>query len=357
MVPNKSLIFSAVPTHAPIPGEHITLEDRPFDLSARPPQHGITGRTLWISLDPYMRGRMRPASTASYSPAYTLGAPLTAYALVQVLSSDTDIFHPGDIVYGQFPVAEYSAITREMLDRPVVRKVYALEGLPAPLAPLSPWLSVLGSTGLTAYASLYKIGVPKRGETIFVSSAAGAVGLFVGQIARIEGLTVIGSVGDDEKLRFIRESGGFHDGFNYKKERTAEALKRLAPSGVDIYYDNVGGEQLEAALEAMNEFGRIVVCGMISQYNKPAAEQYAVRGLTNVLSKRLKIQGFVVTDPEFFKYREERDEKMIQWLKEGKLKNIEHVTEGIENAAEAFVAMLEGSKAFGKALLKVADPE
>ncbi|KIW70934.1 hypothetical protein PV04_03162 [Phialophora macrospora] len=352
MVPNKSLIFSAVPTHAPIPGEHMTLEDRPFDPSQAPPPQGITAKTLWISLDPYMRGRMRPASSASYSPAYTLGEPLTAYALVQVLASDAEAFSAGDIVYGQFPVAEYSAIPREMLDRPVVRKVRALESD----VPLSAWLSVLGSTGLTAYASLYKIGVPKRGETIFVSSAAGAVGLFVGQIARIEGLTVIGSVGDDAKLRFIRENG-FHDGFNYKKERTADALKRLAPQGIDIYYDNVGGEQLEAAIEAMNSFGRIVVCGMISQYNKPAAEQYAVRGLTNIVSKRLKIEGFVVTDPEFFKYREERDEKMIQWLKEGKMKSIEHVTEGIDNAADAFIAMLEGSTAVGKAVLKMADPE
>jgi NADPH-dependent curcumin reductase CurA len=252
MVPNKSLIFSAVPTHAPIPGEHITLEDRPFDPSQAPPPRGLTAKTLWISLDPYMRGRMRPASSSSYSPAYTLGAPLTAYALVQVLASDAEAFNPGDIVYGQFPVAEYSAIPHEMLDRPLVRKVRALEaGIP-----LSAWLSVLGSTGLTAYASLYKIGRPKPGETIFVSSAAGAVGLFVGQIARIEGLTVIGSVGDDAKLRFIRENG-FHDGFNYKKERAADALKRLAPQGIDIYYDNVGGEQLEAAIEAINNFGRI----------------------------------------------------------------------------------------------------
>jgi NADPH-dependent curcumin reductase CurA len=254
MVPNKSLIFSAVPTHAPIPGEHITLEDRPFDPSQAPPPRGLTAKTLWISLDPYMRGRMRPATSSSYSPAYTLGAPLTAYALVQVLASDAEAFNPGDIVYGQFPVAEYSAIPHEMLDRPLVRKVRALEAEAG--IPLSAWLSVLGSTGLTAYASLYKIGRPKRGETIFVSSAAGAVGLFVGQIARIEGLTVIGSVGDDAKLRFIRENG-FHDGFNYKKERTADALKRLAPQGIDIYYDNVGGEQLEAAIEAINNFGRI----------------------------------------------------------------------------------------------------
>ncbi|KAJ9603487.1 hypothetical protein H2200_012265 [Cladophialophora chaetospira] len=351
MVSNKSIIFAAIPTHAPVPGEHITLEDRPFDLSQPAPPNGLTAKTLWVSLDPYMRGRMRPATTASYSAAYTLNEPIVAYALIQVISSKYEKFTKGDIVYGQFPVAEYSVITHEMLDKALVRKVHELTN-----APLSNWLSILGSTGLTAYSSLYKIGAPKAGETIFVSSAAGAVGLFVGQIAKIEGLKVIGSVGDDEKLRFIKENG-FDDGFNYKKEKTADALKRLAPDGIDIYYDNVGGEQFEAALAAINNFGRIVICGMISQYNKPAEEQYAIKGITSILSKRLIVQGFVVTDPEFFKYREERDEKMIQWLKEGKIKSIEHVTEGIENAGDAFVTMLQGSKAVGKAILKVADPE
>ena len=251
MVRNKSLIFTAVPTHAPITGEHITLETCDFDKSQTPPEHGLTAKTLWVSLDPYMRGRMRPAQTTSYSPAYTLNEPITAYALIQVINSAHEGFSTGEIVYGQFPVAEYSVVTREMLDRPLVRKVHEIEN-----APLSNWLSILGSTGLTAYSSLYRIGAPKAGETIFVSSAAGAVGLFVGQIAKIEGLRVIGSVGDDSKLDFIREAG-FDDGFNYKKERTKEALQRLAPKGIDIYYDNVGGEQFEAALGAINNFGRI----------------------------------------------------------------------------------------------------
>lgn len=251
MISNKSIIFTAVPTHNPVPGEHITLEDRPFDPSQLPPQNGLVAKTLWVSLDPYMRGRMRPPTTASYSAPYTLGEPIVAYAIIQVLSSNDPRYAKGEIVYGQFPVAEYSIVTKELLDRVVTRRVHHLEN-----APLSNWLSILGSTGLTAYSSLYRIGTPKAGETIFVSSAAGAVGLFVGQIAKIEGLRVIGSVGSDDKLDFIRENG-FDDGFNYKKEKTFEALKRLAPDGIDIYYENVGGEQLEAALAAMNNFGRI----------------------------------------------------------------------------------------------------
>ncbi|KAH0829258.1 hypothetical protein AYO21_09789 [Fonsecaea monophora] len=352
MVQNKSLIFRSVPTHAPIPNVHLGIEDREFDLTTDPPRGGVTGKTLYVSLDPYMRGRMRPAETTSYSAAYTIGEPMIAYALIQVIKSNNDKYVKGDIVYGQFPVAEYSVITEELLSRDLVRKAH-----PIPNAPLSNWLSLLGSTGLTAYSSLYELGAPKRGETIFVSSAAGAVGLFVGQIAKIEGLAVIGSVGDDAKLSLIKEVG-FDDGFNYKKESTADALRRLAPQGIDIYYDNVGGEQLEAALGAMNNFGRIIECGMISQYNKPLAEQHGVKGLMNVIAKRLRMEGFVVTDPRFGpKWRQQRDEKMLQWLSEGKLRSIEHITEGIENAAQAFVDMLESNRAVGKAILKVADPE
>ena len=251
MVQNKSLIFKGVPTHAPLPDSHLGVEVRDFDLEQNPPSGGATGKTLYVSLDPYMRGLMRDPWVTSYSSGYTLGEPMTAYTLVQVIKSDNEKYRQQDIVYGQFPVAEYTTMTKERLSRDLVRKVHQI-----PNAPLSNWLSVLGSTGLTAYSSLYEIGKPKRGETIFVTSAAGAVGLFVGQIAKIEGLMVVGSVGDDAKVDFIKENG-FDDGFNYKKEKTSAALQRLAPKGIDIYYDNVGGEQLEAALAAMNNFGRI----------------------------------------------------------------------------------------------------
>lgn len=251
MVENKSLIFKSIPTHVPVPGEHIGVEIREFNTDQDPPTGGVTGKTLYVSLDPFMRGRMRPATTASYSAAYALGEPIVGYTLIQVIKSNHDKYVKGDILYGQFPVAEYCVVPAEPLNRDLVRKAHQI-----PNAPLSNWLSVLGSTGLTAYSSLYQIGAPRRGETIFVSSAAGAVGLFVGQIAKIEGLKVIGSVGDDAKLDFIKENG-FDEGFNYKKENALTALQRLAPEGIDIYYDNVGGEQLEAAILAMRDFGRI----------------------------------------------------------------------------------------------------
>lgn len=206
---------------------------------------------------------MRPLTKASYSPPFEVGKPITAYALVQVLrvedgkeSVATDkgvTYSKGDILYGLFEIQEYSLVGKEWLGHPFVNKIENPYNLP-----LSNFLSVMGMTGLTAYSSLYEIGQPKKGETIFISSAAGAVGQIVGQIAKREGLRVIGSVGDDAKLDFIINELGFDGGFNYKKETSAlEALQRLVPDGVDIYYENVGGEQLAAAIEHMNVFGRI----------------------------------------------------------------------------------------------------
>jgi NADPH-dependent curcumin reductase CurA len=196
----------------------------------------------------------------------------------------------GDILYGLFEIAEYSLVGKEWLEHPYVNKIENLHNLP-----LSNFLSVMGMTGLTAYSSLYEIGRPKKGETIFISSAAGAVGQIVGQIAKREGLRVIGSVGDDAKLDFITKELGFDGGFNYKKETSVlEALQRLAPDGVDIYYENVGGEQLAAAIEWMNVFGRIgmfsffspgcwddadcvVASGMVSQYSLPPGKSFYAR--------------------------------------------------------------------------------
>jgi NADPH-dependent curcumin reductase CurA len=251
MVQNKGLIFTEVPTLVPIPGVHLSVETRDFDLNQAAPVGGVVAKGLYYGLDPYMRGRMRAPEAKSYSPPYALGEPVTAYALVQVLKSAHDKYKKGDILFGQFNVEEYTAIPKEVISREVVRKVDSIPGVP-----LSNFLGILGSTGLTAYSSLYEIGQPKKGETIFISSAAGAVGQIVGQIAKKEGLTVIGSVGDDTKLDLIKELG-FDSGFNYKKERTTDALRKLAPQGIDIYYDNVGGEQLESAIAAMNDWGRI----------------------------------------------------------------------------------------------------
>jgi NADPH-dependent curcumin reductase CurA len=251
MVQNKALIFKEIPTSWPVVGVHLVVEAHSFDLDQTPPPGGIITKNLYCSIDPYMRGRMRDPKVPSYSPPYTLGKPITAFSLVQVLASNHSHYKKGDIIFGQFNVEEYSVAPKEVVDRELTGKVDHLPGIS-----LSSLLSVLGLTGMTAYSALYEIGAPKKGETIFISSAAGAVGHIAGQIAKHEGLHVIGSVGDDQKLAFINQLG-FDGGFNYKKEKAIIALQRLAPEGVDIYFDNVGGEQLEAAIDAMNNWGRI----------------------------------------------------------------------------------------------------
>lgn len=257
---NKTLIFKKIPSGPPVAGQDLVVEDRGFDASAAPPPGGVTLEILYASFDPYQRGKMRPADVKSYSPAYELGGPITNDTLSRVLKSDNDAYKPGDLLQGHLPIAEYATLTKEQLGAVRPRKVHNPHGLKE----LGLFLGPLGMPGLTGWSSLHEIGQPKKGETIFISSAAGAVGQVVGQIAKREGLKVIGSVGSDDKLEFITKELGFDGGFNYKKERTKDALKRLAPEGLDIYYENVGGEQLEDAIDAMKEFGRIVACGMVS---------------------------------------------------------------------------------------------
>ena len=206
---------------------------------------------------------------------------------------------------------------------------------------------------MTAYSSFYEIGQPKKGDIIFISAASGAVGQLVGQLAKREGLTVIGSVGDDKKLDFLMKDLGFHEGFNYKKEKPAEALKRLAPDGITIYYENVGGEHLEAAINALQDHGRIVACGMVSQYNIPEDEQYPLRNIFQVVSKRLTMRGFIIGDSDMGpKYAKEYQENMQKWIADGSIKTKTSVTNGIDHAAEGLIGMLEG-KNFGKLLVKV----
>ncbi|KAH6614631.1 hypothetical protein B0J18DRAFT_374592 [Chaetomium sp. MPI-SDFR-AT-0129] len=385
-IQNKTLLFHAIPPARPIPNQHLSVQPLPFDLSAPPPPGGLTVAILYSSIDPYQRSRMRPAHIKSYQPAFELGGAITNYAVARVLKSDTaapvaasparvkgvrgriraasradsrDVattttthhYRPGDLLYAFLPTAEYATITAAELPSVVLSKITNHHSLPS----LGLFLGPLGMPGLTGWASLHEIGQPKPGETIFISSAAGAVGQVVGQIAKREGLKVIGSVGSEEKLRYIVEELGFDGGFNYKREKPKTALKRLAPGGIDIYYENVGGEHLEAALGALRDFGRVVVSGMISQYNATAAERYGVSNLTHIISKRLTIRGFIVSDPGFWdKYFDDHQEKMQQWLADGSFKAKLHVIEGIDNAAEALVSIFEG-KNFGKTVLKIRD--
>ncbi|KAL8959454.1 MAG: hypothetical protein Q9193_003685 [Seirophora villosa] len=360
MVQNKGLIFKAVPKGWPVKGEHLAIEDQGFDFDADPPKDGITTKNFYASFDPYQRGRMAPPERKSYFPPFELGKPITNSVIAKVLKSASVKFAEGDLVIGMIPMAEYSVIPAEVIGGGMMRKLenpYHLD--------LKLFLGALGMTGLTAYSSLYGIGEPKKGETIFISAASGAVGQIVGQLAKHEGLTVLGSVGSDEKLDFIKRGLKFHGGFNYKKEKPADALARLAPNGVDIYYENVGGEQLDAALDAMTTYGRIgpayaalVTCGMISQYNTASAdERYGVKNMTNIVWKRLKMQGFLVGDPDMGpKYAKEHQEKVGKWIHDGSFIVQQSVTNGIDKAVDGFLGMLKGEN-FGKAILTICELE
>ena len=290
---------------------------------------------------------MRDASLKSYSPPFTLGEPITNAGIRTVLKSDNDKFKVGDIIYSMGNTEEFSAVPKDLADQGrVIQNPYKID--------TKVFLGALGMPGLTAYSSFYAIGEPKKAETIFISAASGAVGALVGQLAKHEGLKVIGSVGDDKKLDYIIKELGFDGGFNYKTEKPVDAIRRLAPNGIDIYYENVGGEQLEAALDTLNDFGRIVACGMISQYNSAPADRYPIRNLMNIVAKRIKFQGFIVGDANVGpKYAAEHQKNVQKWIHEGTYTPQMSVTEGIDNAAEGLLGLFSG-KNFGKAVLEIA---
>ncbi|KAG0645927.1 T-toxin biosynthesis RED1 [Hyphodiscus hymeniophilus] len=350
MVQNKGVVFKSVPVGLPVPGKDLAVEPRDFDISQTPPSGGIMTKNFYASFDPYQRGRMREPTKASYSPPFELEKPITNAVVAKVLKSDNKQFKAGDILVGTLPIEEYSAVSKPVAD--------TLKNIDNPhQLDLVMFLGPLGMPGLTAFSSLYDIGQPKKGETIFISAASGAVGQLVGQLAKHEGLKVIGSVGSDEKLEYILKDLNFDGGFNYKTEKPGAALKRLAPDGIDIYYENVGGEQLEAAIDAMKDWGRIIACGMVSEYSKADSEKYGVRNLMLVVGKRITIRGFIVSDANMGpRYVKDRDEKVAKWLKDGSFKAKISITDGIDQAPEGFVGMLQG-KNFGKAVLKIADVE
>lgn len=340
---NKSLVFKKIPEGYPVPGEHLAVESAAYDANVEAPADGVVLQSLYTSYDPYMRGRMRDASVKSYAPAFDLNKPIESASIAKVVRSNSANYKEGDLVIGHVAVQEYISLDSKNLVR--IRKL----DNPLGIEDIRVFLGPLGMPGLTAYSSLYEIGKPKKGETIFVSAASGAVGQLVGQLAKHEGLKVIGSVGSDEKLEYITKELGFDGGFNYKTEKPKDALARLAPEGLDIYYENVGGEHLEAALDAMKNFSRVVVCGLISQYNEAP---YPIKNIHNVLVKRITMRGFIVGDPGMGDvYTKEHQERVQKWIKEGSFKVLIHETVGMDNAAEGLVGIFYG-KNKGKAVLK-----
>jgi NADPH-dependent curcumin reductase CurA len=340
---NKALIFKEIPQGYPVPGQHLTVVPATYDANVAAPADGVVIQSLYTSFDPYMRGCMRPADVKSYGPVFELNMAIDSASIAKVLRSNNTSYKEGDLVIGHVPIQEYISLDGQNLQ--CIRK---LEN-PLGIEDIRVFLGALGMPGLAAYSSLYAIGKPKKDETIFVSAASGAVGQIVGQLAKHEGLRVIGSVGSEEKLDVIIKELGFDGGFNYKNEKPADALARLAPEGIDIYYENVGGEHLEAALDAMRDFGRVVVSGLISQYN---SAPYPIKNIHNVLFKRITMRGFIVSDPDMGPlYTKEHQERVQKWIKEGSFKVLIHETDGIDNSAEGLVGIFYG-KNKGKALLK-----
>ncbi|MFG2037112.1 NADP-dependent oxidoreductase [Dactylosporangium sp. NPDC048998] len=291
-----------------------------------------------MSVDPAMRGRMN--DVPSYVPPFQLGAPLDGGAVGTVVASQSAAVKVGDTVLHGLGWREYA-----LLDAERVRAVDTAA------APASAYLGVLGMPGLTAYAGLLDVARMRPDETVFVSGAAGAVGSLAGQIARLRGARlVIGSAGSAEKVRYLTEELGFDAAFNYRDGDIRGQLKRLAPDGIDVYFDNVGGEQLEAALFRMNLHGRIAVCGAISQYNTPDAT--GIRNLSLLISKRLTMQGFLVLD--HWSRREAFTEEMTGWLREGRMRVAETFVDGIGNAVEGFLGMLRGAN-LGKMIVRITD--
>ncbi len=293
-------------------------------------------RNLFMSVDPYMRGRMNAGK--SYVPPFEVGHALEGGAVGEVIGSRAKEFKPGDVVTSAFGWREY-----------FIASPKELHGVSREFQPLSVYLGALGMTGMTAWAGLKSVEV-NAGDILFVSGAAGAVGSMVGQLAKLRGCSVIGSAGSAEKVQFLLEECGFDNAFNYKAGPAREHLELEAPEGIDIYFDNVGGEMLEAALSALRPHGRIIVCGGISGYNE-AKPRPGPSNLFNVVTKRLTMKGIMVFD--WLDRQAEFEKEVGGYFKAGQVKHKETVVEGIERAADAFIGLFQGRNV-GKMVVKLA---
>jgi NADPH-dependent curcumin reductase len=297
----------------------------------------VLRRTIYLSLDPYMRGRM--SDEPSYAAPVAVGQPMVGHTVSEVVDSRNPAFKRGDIVAGYDGWREHH-----------VSKGAELFKLDPAAMPISAALSVLGMPGMTAYVGLLDIGQPKPGETVVVSAAAGAVGSVVGQIARIKGCRAVGVAGSKDKCDYVVKELGFDACVSYKAQDFRSALKAACPSGIDVYFENVGGDVFAAVLRLLNQNARIPLCGLISDYN--AVEPPPAPNLRPILTRRAMIKGFIVSDHQDRREAFFRD--CSTWLREGKLKYREDIVEGLAAAPSAFLKLFDGQN-FGKLLVKVGD--
>jgi len=324
---NRQWVLKSRPNGMPTEAD-FELVDSPIPS----PEYGqVLIKSLWNSMDPYMRGRI------TSSP---IGGVIESEAVGRVMESRLDGINVGDIVRGRIGWQEYGLVD-----------VTSANPVNSDYGPVSTSIGVLGMPGLTAYFGLLDVCEPKPGDTVVVSSASGAVGAVVGQIAKIGGCRVIGIAGSDEKVSYVVDELGFDAGINYKAEDVSEALGIVAPDGVDCYFDNVGGPITEAVMEHLAMYSRTVICGRISEYNE-SEPSMGPRILRYLHSTRSRIQGFTVNQyPAQF---EDGRAQLARWVKSGEIKYKEDIIEGFENCPKAFIGQLDGAN-FGKLLIKVSD--
>ena len=306
-----------------------------------PAEGEVALQMLWLSLDPYMRGRM--SEGRSYAPPTPLGQPLPTEAVARVLASRDPSLRPGDLVRVYDAWRDHA-----------VRRAAECRKIDPAAAPPQAWLGVMGMPGLTAYAGLKHIGKPKAGETLVVGAASGAVGALVGQIARIGGLRVVGLAGGPAKCAWVRDELGFDACLDRNAPDLARQLAEACPNGVDVYFELTGGAIFDAVLPLLNQFARVPVCGTIASYSAtelPPGPDRTPLLMRTILTRSLTFRGFIVS--EFSADGPEFEAQMAAWLASGAIRYREDVTEGLENMVPAFIAMLQGGN-FGKTLVRVA---
>jgi NADPH-dependent curcumin reductase CurA len=335
---NRRIILVSRPHGEPAP-ENFKLAEAPIPAIG-PGQ--VLLKTKLLSLDPYMRGRISDAK--SYAPPFAIGEPLGGQTVSEVIASNNPEFAVGDVALAFGGWQDYS-----------VSSGGDLQKLDPGAAPVSTALGVLGMPGMTAYTGLKNIGLPKPGETLAVAAAAGPVGSAVGQIAKIRGCRVVGIAGGRKKTSYLIDELGFDASIDHRSPNMKEELKAACPNGIDIYFETVGGAVWDAVLPLLNNFARVPVCGLVAHYNATALPEGPDRTATlmrTILTKRLRVQGFIVYD--FAEQMRDFLREVGSWVREGKLKYKEDIVEGLENAPQAFIGLLRGAN-FGKLLIKISD--
>ncbi len=335
MAQGKRVVLASRPV-----GEPKASDFRIEEFAVPTPADGLVLlRTIWLSLDPYMRGRMN--DTASYAAPVPIGGVMEAGTVCEVIASSNPGFAKGDIV-----LARAGWQTHALSDGKGLAKVDPR------LAPISTAVGVLGMPGMTAYTGLLDIGKPQAGETVVVAAASGPVGSAVGQIAKIKGARAVGIAGGKDKCDYVKKEFGFDDCVDHRDPDLAAKLKAACPKGIDVYFENVGGPVFEAVFPLLNPFARMPVCGLIAHYNDTEAKppKWAASLMFAVLVKRLTIRGFIVSD--FAARHGDFLRDMSGWVREGKVKYREFVTEGLDSAPGAFIGLLKGAN-FGKQLVRV----